>query len=258
MNLTDSHCHLDYPDFEPEIREVIQRARDAGISRMLTAGTRLQDTEKAFNLTERYPFIFCSVGTHPEYAREELPSTSVAKICDAALHPKVLGIGETGLDYHYSPDSKEEQQELFRLHLKAAKECRLSVIVHSRDAEEDTIRLLKEEASSELRGVLHCFSSKAVLAEAGLEMGFYVSASGIITFRKAEELREIFRRVPLDRLLIETDAPFLAPAPYRGKRNEPSYLIKTAEVLAEIKGVSVEVLAETTTENFMTLFRRSF
>ena len=224
MNLTDSHCHLDYPDFEPEIREVIQRARDAGISRMLTAGTRLQDTEKAFNLTERYPFIFCSVGTHPEYAREELPSTSVAKICDAALHPKVLGIGETGLDYHYSPDSKEEQQELFRLHLKAAKECRLPVIVHSRDAEEDTIRLLKEEASSELRGVLHCFSSKAVLAEAGLEMGFYVSASGIITFRKAEELREIFRRVPLDRLLKRMRRSWLRRRTAEKGTNHPTLL----------------------------------
>lgn len=257
MAFVDSHCHLDFPDFSKEIDQILERALSVQVTRLLTIGTKISDADLVIGLAEKYPYVFASVGVHPEYAEAELSSVSCELLCSYANHPKVVGFGETGLDYHYGSSNKKEQQELFRRHLKAAKQTGLPVIVHSREAEEDTIRLLQEEYDSSLKGVLHCYTSKPELALAGLELGFYVSASGIITFNKAEELRETFKKIPLDRLLIETDAPFLAPVPYRGKRNEPSYVVKTAEKLAVLKGVSLDEIEKQTTENFLNLFSKA-
>lgn len=254
MNLTDSHCHLDYPETDADA--LIKAAEEAGVSRMLTISVKLSDFSPV-RIAERYPNVFASVGIHPEYAAEEERKTTFEALCLATNHPKVVGLGETGLDYHYNSNTKEEQKRLFRLHLKAAKATGLPVIIHTRDAEEDTLDILKSEATPSLSGVLHCFSSEAFLAEEALKLGFYISASGIITFNKAEKLRQTFKNVPEDRLLIETDSPYLAPVPFRGRANEPAYVVKTAEKLAEIKGISVEKLAETTTRNFLTLFKKA-
>lgn len=254
MNLTDSHCHLDYPD--TNIDEAVQEAEQAGVTRLLTVSVKLSDPSPVF-LSEKYPNVFASVGVHPEYAAEEEEGTTVEALCRASQHPKVIGFGETGLDYHYNSDTKEAQKRLFRIHLKAAKKTGLPVIIHTRDAEEDTLEILKSEASPSLKGVLHCFSSRAFLATEALKLGFYVSASGIITFGKAEELRQTFKEIPLERLLVETDSPYLSPVPFRGKTNRPSHVVKTAEKLAEIKGISVEELSEITTRNFLTLFGKA-
>lgn len=254
MNLTDSHCHLDYPDTNTDA--VIAAAEKAGVSRLLTISVKLSDIAPV-RIAERYPNVFASVGIHPEYAAEEEQGATLEALCAASSHPKVVGFGETGLDYHYNSDTKEAQKRMFRMHLKAAKKTGLPVIIHTRDAEEDTLDILRSEATPSLTGVLHCFSSKVFLAEEALKLGFYVSASGIITFNKAEELRQTFKNVPADRLLVETDAPYLAPAPFRGKTNEPAYVIKTAEKLAEIKGMSLEELAGATTRNFLNLFKKA-
>lgn len=256
--LVDSHCHLDFSDYADERDEIVRRALENGVTRMLTIGTKLEETPDLLALTRKYDQVFAAVGVHPEYAVEN-ENVTAEDICILTDDPKVIAIGEAGLDYHYgAPETHEAQRTLFRTHLDAAKKSKLPVIIHARDAEEDMISILREEADEDLKGVLHCFSSKAELARAGLEIGFYISASGIITFKKSEELREIFKAVPIDRLLIETDAPFLAPAPFRGKRNEPSFVVKTAEMLASLKGVSFEKIAEQTTKNFLTLFSKAF
>lgn len=258
MSFVDSHCHLDFPDYGEELDAIVKRAMDIGVTRMVTIGTKLDEIERLLKISEAYPNIFIAVGIHPEYAKEYKDEGQIfEKICSYASHPKVIGIGETGLDYHYGADNKEIQKEVFRIHLKAAKQTKLPIIVHSREAETDTAKLLNEEADKSLTGVLHCFTSKAELAKAGLKLGFYISASGVITFKKADELRDIFQTVPLDKLLIETDAPFLSPTPYRGKRNEPAFVIKTAEMLAEIKQVSLQKIADETTNNFLTLFKKA-
>ena len=252
--LVDSHCHLDFPDFAAERDAVIARARAAGIGTMLTIGTRLDEFAGVRAIAEAYDDVWCSVGAHPHEAADHA-ATAATELAALAAHPRVIGIGETGLDYHYDHSPREVQQRVFRSHIAAARLSGLPLIVHAREADDDVARMLRDEAAT--AGVLHCFSSGRRLAEAALELGFYISISGIVTFRNAEELHAIVRDVPLDRLLVETDAPYLAPVPYRGKRNEPAYVATTAAAVAALKGIEPEELAAATTENFFRLFTRA-
>jgi TatD DNase family protein len=255
--LVDSHCHLEFPDFAPEQQAVIDRARAVGIGHFLTISTKVHRFGEIVRIAEAHDDISCSLGTHPHSAEEEGDVTT-ARLVELGAHPKVVAIGETGLDYYYDNSPRDLQQEAFRRHIRAALELRLPVIVHTRDAEDDTIRILREEAQGTgLTGVLHCFSSSPQLAEDAIEFGFHISFSGIITFKKSEELRDTARKVPLDRMLVETDAPFLAPIPKRGQRNEPAFVVHTAKVLAELHGLSAEALADKTTENFFKLFPKA-
>lgn len=256
MFFVDSHCHLNFPTLLPQADQVIARAKEAGIGCFLTACTKLGEVPELIALTRAHENVFASVGVHPEYAAEQ-GDVTVDDLCAPTDDPKIVALGEAGLDYHYAPDTADAQRRLFRTHLRAAKKSGLPLIIHTREAEDDTIQMLREEASPDLRGVLHCFSSQKRLAEVGLELGFYISASGIITFKSAQDLRETFGFVPMNRLLLETDAPYLAPVPFRGRENEPAFLIKTAETLAKIKGVVLDELKERTTENFFTLFSKA-
>ncbi|UEM23437.1 TatD family hydrolase [Skermanella mucosa] len=255
--LIDSHCHLDFPDFAEERDEVIARAKRAGVARMVTISTRISRFDQIREIAEAYDEVYCTVGVHPHQAAEEQAVTSVERLVELSRHPKVVGIGESGLDYFYDNSPRDIQQAGFRMHAQACRETDLPIVVHTRDADEDTARILKEEGAGQgLRGVLHCFSSGRALAEQALEFGFYISLSGIVTFKRSEELRDIVRSVPLDRILVETDAPFLAPIPKRGKRNEPSFVAHTAAAVAQVKGISPEELAARTTENVLKLFNR--
>jgi TatD DNase family protein len=252
--LVDSHCHLDFPDFAEEREAVIARARDAGVGTMLTIGTRLDQFPGVRAIAEAYPEIWCSVGAHPHEAADHA-GTTAADLAALAAHPRVVGIGETGLDFHYDHAPRDVQEDVFRAHIAASQASGLPLIIHAREADEDVARILREEAPPP--GVLHCFSSGRALAEAALDLGFYISISGIVTFRNAEELRAIVRDVPLVRLLVETDAPYLAPVPYRGRRNEPAYVAATAACVAALKGIEPEALAAATTENFFRLFHKA-
>ncbi len=253
--LVDSHCHIDYDPLGKDQSGVVKRARDAGVVRMLNIGTTRKDFPQVRATAEAYDDVFCTTGVHPHHVSEEGESITTDELVKLTAHPKVVGIGETGLDYYYDKAPRDVQAESFRQHLRACVSTGLPAIVHSRDAEEDTVKILKEEsAGGKLTGVMHCFSSRRVLAEEALAIGFYVSLSGILTFRKSQDLRDIARDVPLDRLLVETDSPYLAPEPFRGKPCEPAYVVHTAKVLAEIKGVSPEEIAHQTTENFFRLF----
>lgn len=259
--LVDSHCHLDFPDFAEERDEVVMRARRAGVARMVTICTRLTRFAQIRDVAAAYDDVYCTVGVHPHNAGEELPGVTVERLTEHAADPKVVGLGETGLDYYYDKSPRDMQAESFRIHCRAARETGLPLVVHTRDADTDTARLLDEEGAGQgpkggLKGVLHCFSSGRALAERALGMGFYISLSGIVTFRNSEDLRAIVRDVPLDRILVETDAPYLAPVPKRGKRNEPAFVVHTATVVAGLKGVSPEELARRSTENFLRLFDR--
>jgi TatD DNase family protein len=255
--LVDSHCHLEFPDFAPEQDAVIQRARTAGIGHFLTISTRVHRFDEIVSIAEAHDDISCSLGTHPHSAEEEGDITT-NRLVELGQHPKVVAIGETGLDYYYDNSPRDLQQEAFRRHIRAALELDMPLIVHTRDAEDDTMRILREEGrGSGLTGVLHCFSSSLQLAEHAVDFGFHISFSGILTFKKSEELRETARKVPLDRLLVETDAPFLAPIPKRGQRNEPAFVVHTANVLAGLHNLEPQALAELTTKNFFGLFRRA-
>ena len=254
--LVDSHCHLDFPDFADELDEIVARARAAGIGRMVTINTRFRRFAEVLRIAETYDDVFCSVGTHPHNAAEE-PDVPAAAFIEAASHPKVVAIGEAGLDFHYDKSPRDVQEAGFRTQIAAARETGLPLVIHSREAEADTERVLREETmNGRFDAILHCFSSGPDLARAGVEMGLYVSFSGILTFKRSDELREIAAQVPADRLLVETDAPYLAPVPYRGKRNEPAYVAHTAAVLAETRGVTVDEIARQTTENFFRLFAK--
>ncbi len=254
ISLVDSHCHLDFPDFQGEVEAVMARARDAGVGAILTISTRLDQFDRVRAVAETFPNVWCSVGTHPHEAAAE--AVTVAKLLRHLRHPKAVGIGETGLDYHYDRSPRDSQGESFRLHIEAAKESGLPLIVHTRGADAETIAALKTHGQG-VAGVIHCFSTSRALAEEALALGFFISLSGIVTFRKADELRDIARDLPLDRLLVETDAPYLAPVPMRGKRNEPAFVAHTAALLAEIKGISRETLAAVTTKNFFRLFSKA-
>lgn len=256
--LIDSHCHLDFPDFAEELDAVVDRARQAGVGRMVTICTYLTRFDRILAVAERYDDILCTVGVHPHQAAEEFAVTTVEALVERSKHPKVIGLGETGLDYFYDKSPRDQQQACFRRHIRASLETGLPLIIHTRDADADTMRIVKEEASGQpVKGLLHCFSSGRQLAEEALEFGFTLSLSGIVTFKKSEELRAIVKDVPLDRILVETDAPYLAPIPFRGKRNEPSYVAHTAACVAEVKGVSAGELARITTENFFRLFDKA-
>jgi TatD DNase family protein len=255
--LVDSHCHLDFPDFAAERDAVVERARAAGVGTLVTICTKISEFPAVVAIAERYPAVYCSVGIHPHEAAHQ-PSTAAADLVELARHPKVVGIGETGLDFHYDHSPRERQREVFRAHIAAARESGLPLIVHSRNADVETAELLREGvADGPLTGLIHCFSSTRHLSDIAVELGFYISLSGILTFKKATDLQAIARELPADRILVETDAPYLAPAPHRGHRNEPAYVADTAAFLASLRGVTPETIARQTTENFYRLFRRA-
>ncbi len=252
--LVDSHCHLDFPQLSADLDGVVARAEAAGVGLMLTISTALSRFDRVLAIAEKYDNIYCSVGVHPHEAETE-PDTVARQLIERARHPKVVGIGETGLDYFYEHSPRDIQQHVFREHIKAARETGLPLIVHTRDADDDTTRILAEEmGQGAYPGLIHCFSSSRELAEKSVELGLYISISGIATFKKAEELRDTIRGLPLDRLLVETDAPYLAPIPHRGRDNEPSFVVHTANIVAGLKDVSPEALAARTTDNFFRLF----
>lgn len=257
MSLVDSHCHLDFPAFADQREAVIRRARAAGVGVMLTIGTRLSAFEGVRAVAEAHNGIYCSVGIHPHEAEAE-PDVQAADLLAYSDHPKVVAFGETGLDYFYEHAPREAQKANFRAHIAAARTAGLPVIVHTRDADEDTEALLAEEmAKGAFTGVLHCFTSGERLAQAAIEMDFYISFSGILTFKKTEALQAIARDLPLDRILVETDAPYLAPMPHRGKTNEPAYVSHTAAKLAALRGLSLPEVTESTTANFHRLFAKT-
>lgn len=255
--LIDSHCHLDFPELASDESGVLARARTAGIAGMLTIGTRLDQFDRVRAIAERHGNVWCSVGVHPHEAKEEGQSDP-ARLIEAARHPKVVGIGETGLDFFYEHSPREEQAESFRTHISAAREAGLPLIVHTRDADQETGDILEDEyRKGAFPGLIHCFSSGPEVARRALALGMYISISGIVTFKAAETLRTIVRDLPLERLLVETDAPYLAPVPKRGKTNEPAFVTHTAAKVAELKGISVGELEAATTENFFRLFAKA-
>lgn len=254
--LVDSHCHLDFPDFADEIDSVVERARASGVGLMLTINTHVTRFERVLALAERFPEVYCTIGIHPHEVGTE-PEADVEKLVEASNHPKVVGFGETGLDYFYDKSPRDRQRESFRAHIEAARRTGLPVVIHTRDADEDTATILAEEmGKGGFTGLLHCFSSGAELAEKAMELGLFISISGIVTFKKAEALQQVVKHLPLDRLLVETDCPYLAPIPFRGKRNEPAYVAHTAAKIAELKGISAEDIAQATTANFLNLFTK--
>ena len=255
--LIDSHCHLDMFD-GAEIPQVVSRARDAGVERMVTIGVRADQAAAVRSLIERFPEVWGTVGVHPQRVGEA-PLPTVAELLALADHPRVIGLGESGLDYHYEKAPRDVQQEGFRRHIKAARVSGLPLVVHARDADEDIRSILEEEhrAGGPFSFVLHCFSSGRALAETGVRLGGYVSFSGILTFKNAEALRAIAADLPEDRLLVETDSPYLAPVPFRGKRCEPAHVVHTAKALAAVRGVSPAEIAATTTANFHRLFSKA-
>ena len=255
--IVDSHCHLDFPDFDEERDAVIARAIEAGVTRMVTICTKLHNEPKVRAIVEAHPEVFYAVGI-PPMSVEAQPLVTVDQLVAYAAHPKMVGIGETGLDYHYTPDSAELQKQSLRIHIDAARETGLPLIIHSRNADEDMAQILREGMDNgAYTCVMHCFSSGPELARAALDMGFYLSMSGIATFPKSQEVRDIFATAPLDRILVETDSPYLAPKPFRGKRNEPGYTVHTAQVGADVFGVSYEDFAQATTANFDRLFTKA-
>ena len=254
--LIDTHCHLDFPDFEAERDAIIERAREAGVTQMVTISTRVKRFDGVLSIAEKYPNVFWSVGTHPHNADEELDVTT-DDLVRLSAHPKVVAIGEAGLDYFYDNAPRDAQAEGLRRHIAAARATGLPLVIHSRSADDDMAAILTEEAGKgAFPFLLHCFSSGPELARVGVELGGYISFSGILTFPKSEELREIAKTVPHDRLIVETDAPYLAPKPFRGKRNEPAYVAHTAEVLAQTIGVSRDEIAAITTENAFRIFSK--
>lgn len=261
MTFIDSHAHLDVPNYNADRAEVIARAQAAGVEMMLEiAGSDVGkgSLPNGLKLAEEYPFIYAAVGLHPHEA-SLYDEALEQELLSAAQHPKVIGWGEIGLDYHYDHSPREVQRQVFARQLGLAQQTNLPAIIHTREAEDDTIAILHAawaaQGGSELGGIIHCFTSTQALADAALELGFYISFSGVVTFKSAEELRAVARTVPLDRILIETDCPFLAPLPYRGKRNEPAFVVETAKKLAELKGVDLPAMARVTTENFKRLFK---
>ncbi|MCD8505171.1 MAG: TatD family hydrolase [Burkholderiaceae bacterium] len=250
----DSHCHVNFPDLAPDYPAIAERMAQNSVKMALCVSVNLPDWDPMMQMVEREPTLWASVGVHPDYENEVEPT--IEDLVSRSKRPKVVAIGETGLDYYRLTGDLEWQRERFRTHIRAAKEAKLPLIIHTREAREDTIRILREEGADEVGGVMHCFTESWEMAQQSMELGFYVSFSGIVTFKNARDLQETATKMPMDRLLIETDSPYLAPVPHRGKRNDPSFVIHVAEKIAELKGVSVEQVAEHSTENFFRLFSK--
>jgi len=250
--LIDSHCHLDFEGLADRLPEVLAAMDANGIAGCMTIGVTLEEAAQVLAIALAYPQVFASVGVHPEYADHREPD--VATLCELANDPKVLAIGETGLDYHWHKDRPEWQRERFRVHIRAARELNKPLVIHTRESAEDTLTILREEGAEAVGGILHCFTESLDVARAGIDLGFYISLSGIVSFKKAEVVRDVARSVPLNRLLVETDAPYLAPVPYRGKPNQPAYVKHVAEAIADLRQISLEEVAAATSRNFLTLF----
>jgi len=254
--LVDSHCHLDFPDFASELDAVVARAADARLIRLVTISTRVRRFAGVLAIAERFPDVFCSVGTHPHYAHEELDVTPDDLVAHTR-HPKVVAIGEAGLDYHYDNSPRDAQERGFRNHIAAARATGLPLVIHAREADADVAQILEEETGQgAFPAVLHCFTGGPELARRAVALGLYVSFSGILTFKNSSVLRTVAAELPADRILVETDAPYLAPNPFRGKRNEPAYVVETAKILAETRGVSFAQIAQQTSDNFFRLFNK--
>ena len=254
--LVDSHCHLDFPDFAPDLDEIVARARAKDVGRLVTISTRVRKHSDLLAICDRFPEVFCSVGTHPHHAHEER-DIGTGDLIEYARHPRVVAIGEAGLDYFYDTSPRDAQEAGFRMHIAAARATQLPLVIHARAADEDMARILEEETGKgAFPAVLHCFTGTRALAMKAVELGLYVSFTGILTFKKSEDLRAIAADLPGERLLVETDAPYLAPGPYRGKRNEPAYVVETARTLAQVRGVSMDEIARQTTDNFFRLFAK--
>tara|TARA_B100001123_G_scaffold414138_1_gene513239 strand:+ start:64 stop:837 length:774 start_codon:yes stop_codon:yes gene_type:complete len=252
--IIDSHCHLNFPQFKGKLDEIVKRALDNGVSRMLTISTKLNEINELESISKSYSEVYNSVGVHPHECKN-YKDLSLNDLIKHTENSKCIGIGESGLDFYYENSPKELQTKLFKIHIEAARETNLPLIVHTRSADIQTIQVLSDEMKrGSFSGLIHCFSTSKKLAESAIDLGFYISLSGIITFSKSTELRDIVKVLPLNKLLVETDAPYLAPEPYRGKCNEPSYVIHTAKILADLKGLDLDVIAEKTTQNFNRLF----
>ncbi len=256
MLVVDSHCHLDFEGLQENLPAVLSRAEEAGVGLMVSISSRVRKFANLRRIAEEYSNVFCTVGTHPHNAHEEL-EVPAELLAELAEHPRVVGIGEAGLDYHYDFSPREAQAQGFRTHIAAARMSRLPIVIHSREAEDDTISILEDEmGKGAFTPLLHCFTSKAQLARATVAMGGYVSFSGILTYKTAEDLRATAAELPLDRIIVETDSPYLAPVPYRGKSNEPAYVIKTLETLAKVRNLPVDEMARITNDNFFRLFAK--
>ncbi|MCQ9616307.1 TatD family hydrolase [Paenalcaligenes niemegkensis] len=250
----DSHCHLDFPDLAANLDDILIRMKRNQVERALVVSVTLDDWPRLMALVEQHDHLHASVGVHPGYEGVEQPS--IDDLLERASHPKVIAIGETGLDYHYQSEPLDWQRDRFRTHIQASRQSGLPVIIHTRKAVDDTLRIMREEDAASAGGVMHCFTESLEMAEVAMEMGFYISISGIVTFKNAKEVQEVAAKIPLERLLIETDSPYLAPIPYRGKTNDPSYVIHVAEKIAELRQISVAEVAEATKNNFYNLFNK--
>lgn len=250
--LVDSHCHLDFPDLANRLPEVLQRMQDNQVGLAVCIGVNLEDFPKVLALAESQPRLYATVGVHPEYTDVDEPDEE--RLVALAAHPKVIAIGETGLDYYWQKDKPEWQRERFRTHIRAGRRAGKPLVVHTRDSAADTLRVLKEEGADTVGGVMHCFTENWEIASLALDLGFYLSFSGIVTFKNAAIVKEVARKCPLDRILVETDSPYLAPVPYRGKPNEPAYVRYVAEEIASLRSQSVEMIHQATTDNFFSLF----
>jgi TatD DNase family protein len=254
--LIDSHCHLDFPDFAGDLDAIVERAAAAGIGRIVTISTRVRRMSELLAITERFPNVYCSVGTHPHHADEE-DGITADQLIELTKHPKVVALGEAGLDYFYDNGSPEAQARGFRAHIAAARATGLPLVIHTREADDDCGRILEEEVAKQpFRAVLHCYTGGRELAMRAIALGLSISFTGILTFKKSQHLRDLAAELPADRIMVETDAPYLAPGKFRGKRNEPSYVVEIAKVLAETRGVSLEEISRRTTENFFRLFSK--
>ena len=250
--LIDSHCHLDFDGLANRLPEVLAAMAANDVGGCMTIGVTLEEASQVLAIAEAHEQIFASVGVHPEYADNQEPT--VESLCALANHPKVLAIGETGLDYHWHKDQPEWQRERFRVHIRAAIQLNKPLVIHTREAADDTLKILKEEGAARVGGILHCFTESLAVAEEAMALGFYISLSGIVSFKKAEQVHTVARAIPLDRLLIETDSPYLAPVPYRGKPNEPAYVKHVAEAIADLRQISYAEVAAASSRNFLTLF----
>lgn len=253
--LVDSHCHLDFPDLAARLPEVLARMRDNGVELAVCIGVNLEDFPRVLALAEGEPRLFATVGVHPEYTDAEEPTED--QLVALAAHPKVIAIGETGLDYYWQKDKPEWQRARFRTHIRAAIRSGKPLVVHTRDSATDTLRLLREEGAGAVGGVMHCFTENWDIAREALDLGFYISFSGIVTFKNAAVVKDVAQKCPLDRLLVETDSPYLAPVPYRGKPNEPAYVRYVAEEIARLRGLPLDTVIRATTDNFFTLFKHA-